>query len=316
MSLTLPANFPDTVRAAFAPVATLVEAEAYTRKLAHSHYENFSVVTFFVPKHLRQDFCNVYAFCRVADDLGDEVGDTTLASEYLGRFKEQLREAYDGKADTAVFVALRGTIDRHDIPIAPFADLIDAFEQDQRVNRYDTFDQLVDYCRRSADPVGRLVLYLCGYRDEQRQRLSDKTCTALQLANFWQDVRRDLTDRNRIYLPRESMAKFGVTEEQVAVFRFDANFAAMMKAEVDRTRGLFDEGAALLPLLDPVVRRQISLFEQGGRAVLRAIERRGYDTLSARPRLSKWQKSRLVMRALGMALAQKLGGSRRARGVA
>jgi squalene synthase HpnC len=226
-----------------------------------------------------------------------------------------LREAYEGRAETAVFVALRGTVDRHRIPIGPFADLIDAFEQDQRVNRYETFAQLVDYCRRSADPVGRLVLYLCGYRDEARQRLSDKTCTALQLANFWQDVRRDLIERNRIYIPRESMARFGVTEEQIAAFRFDAKFGAMMKFEVERTRGLFDEGAGLLPLLDPVVRRQISLFEQGGRAVLGAIERRGYDTLSGRPRLSRWQKGRLVMRALGMALAQKFGGSR-ARGVA
>jgi squalene synthase HpnC len=307
---------PDTVRAAFAPVAHLAEAEGYTRQLAQTHYENFSVVTFFVPKHLRQAFCNVYAFCRIADDLGDEVGDPALASEYLGRFREQLHAAYDGRADTAVFVALRGTIDRHHIPIQPFLDLIDAFEQDQHVNRYDTFDQLVDYCRRSADPVGRLVLYLCGYGDEERQRLSDRTCTALQLANFWQDVRRDLTDRNRIYVPHDSMAKFGVTEEQVAALRFDENYRQMMKFEVERTRGLFDEGARLLPLLDPVVRRQISLFEQGGRAVLKAIERQNFDTLSKRPRLSKLQKGRLVMRALGLAIAQKLGGGGGAKGAA
>jgi squalene synthase HpnC len=205
-----------------------------------------------------------------------------------------------------VFVALRATIARHDIPARPFLDLIDAFEQDQSVNRYQTFEQVVDYCRRSADPVGRLVLYMCGYRDEERQRLSDRTCTALQLANFWQDVRRDWVDRNRIYLPQDSMARFGVTEEQLAAFRFDDNFRRLMQFEVRRTHELLDEGERLLPLLAPVYRRQISLFGQGGRAILRAIERRGYDTLTSRPSLSKGQKARLVLKALAAAVAQKL----------
>jgi squalene synthase HpnC len=301
-----PRPLPDTIRAAFAPVRDVVEAENYTRTLARSHYENFSVVTFLLPRHLHQDFYNVYAFCRIADDLGDEIGDAALSAEYLARFREQLHAAYAGRAETAVFVALRGTIRRHDIPEQPFLDLIDAFEQDQTVNRYETFDQLVDYCRRSADPVGRLVLYMCGYRDEERQRLSDRTCTALQLANFWQDVRRDLTDRNRIYLPRESMARFGVTEEQIAAFRFDENFRQLMRFEVERTHVIFDAGEQLLPLLAPVYRRQISLFGQGGRAILRAIERQGYDTLTSRPSLSKGQKARLVLKALGAAIAQKL----------
>src|SRR4051812_6260928 len=247
-----PTTVPDTVRAAFAPVASLTEAETYTRTLAHTHYENFSVVTVLLPKHLRQDFCNVYAFCRIADDLGDEVGDTARATQYLADFRRQLDDCYAGRVSTAVFVALKGTIDRHDIPKQPFADLIDAFEQDQRINRYDTFDQLVDYCRRSADPVGRLVLYLCGYRDEARQRLSDRTCTALQLANFWQDVRRDVVDRNRIYIPRDSMSRFGVTEDQVTSFRFDENFRRLMQFEVNRTHRMLDEGQQLLPLLAPV----------------------------------------------------------------
>lgn len=298
-------GLPDTIRAAFAPVADMDQAQAYTRELAHSHYENFSVVSFLLPRHLRQDFCNVYAFCRIADDLGDEVGDRALASEYLGRFREQLQTCYGGKADTAVFVALSGTIARHDIPIQPFLDLIDAFEQDQHINRYANFEQLQDYCRRSADPVGRLVLYLCGYRDEARQRLSDRICTGLQLANFWQDVRRDFVERNRIYLPADSMARFGVTEEQIASFRFDGHFRDLMKFEVDRAAACFDEGTALLPLLAPAVRRQISLFEQGGRAILRAIERQNYDTLSRRPSLSTWQKGRLIFKALGMAILQK-----------
>jgi squalene synthase HpnC len=301
---------PDTIRAAFAPVADKDEAQAYTRELAHSHYENFSVVSFLLPKHLRQDFCNVYAFCRVADDLGDEVGDAALATEYLARFREQLHACYDGKAQTAVFVALTGTIARHNIPIKPFLDLIDAFEQDQCINRYNNFEQLRDYCRRSADPVGRLVLYLCGYRDEQRQRLSDRICTALQLANFWQDVRRDWMDRNRIYIPADSMAQFGVTESQIGQFSCDDHFRALMKFEVDRAMALFDEGTALLPLLTPAVRRQISLFEQGGRAILRAIEHQNYDTLSRRPSLSAWQKGRLIFKALGMAILQKISRER------
>jgi squalene synthase HpnC len=302
---------PDTIRAAFAPVANAEEALTYTRELAHSHYENFSVVTFLLPKHLRQDFCNVYAFCRIADDLGDEVGDKALASEYLARFRDQLRACYDGTANTAVFVALTGTISRHDIPITPFLDLIDAFEQDQRVNRYATFEQLQDYCRRSADPVGRLVLYLCGYRDEARQKLSDRICTGLQLANFWQDVRRDFIERDRIYIPADSMTRFGVTEEQIAAFRFDQRFRDLMKFELERTAACFDEGAALLPMLAPSVRRQISLFEQGGRAILRAIKRQNYDTLSRRPSLSKWQKGRLILKALGMAILQKVNPGER-----
>ena len=297
---------PDTIRAAFAPVPDVTAAEIYTRTLAHSHYENFSVVSFFLPRRLRQDFCNVYAFCRIADDLGDEVPDRALAAQYLARFRDQLHACYQGRADTAVFRALRNTIARHDIPIQPFLDLIDAFEQDQRIDRYDTFDQLVDYCRRSADPVGRLVLYLCGYRDPQRQQLSDRTCTALQLANFWQDVARDLADRNRIYIPRESMSCFNVTEDQIAAGRCDENFRNLMRFEVDRTRALFDEGAKLLPLLAPPVRRQISLFEQGGRAIIQAIERQNYDILSRRPSLSAMQKGRLMLKALGVAVMQKL----------
>jgi squalene synthase HpnC len=292
---------------AFTPVAGLAEAEAYTRKLAHEHYENFSVVSMLLPKRLRQDFCNIYAFCRTADDLGDETGgDTAKSLEMLGRFKEMTRECYQGRAQTAVFVALRGTIQKCDIPDKPFLDLIDAFEQDQRVNRYDTFAQVVDYCTRSADPVGRLVLYLCGYRDDERQRLSDKTCTALQLANFWQDVRRDLQNLNRIYLPHESMAKFGLSEpdveQMVQESRCDDRARELIRFEVDRTQKLFDEGEKLLPLLDAEFRPQIALFGKGGRAILQAIRRRNYDTFTGRPKLSKWQKGTLVLGTLAAKL--------------
>ena len=301
-------GLPPTVRAAFAPVDDLAAAEAYTRELAHSHYENFSVISILLPRRLRQDFCNVYAFCRVADDLSDEVGDRQKSAELLAAFKEQTRACYAGNSTTAVFVALKGTIDRHTIPIQPFLDLVDAFEQDQRVDRYQTFEQVIDYCRRSADPVGRIVLYMCGHRDEQRQRLSDATCTALQLANFWQDVRRDIVERDRIYIPADSLARFGVTEPQIRQGLCDDNYRKLIRFEVDRTQALFDQGKALLPLLDRSIRQQIALFGDGGQAILAAIRRQDYDTLSSRPKLSKSQKGRLILAALGRYLKDKIGG--------
>ena len=205
-------------------------------------------------------------------------------------------------------MALRRTIDRHDIPIDPFLDLIDAFEQDQHVTRYETFEQLCDYCRRSANPVGRLVLYVCGYRDEERQRLSDFTCTALQLANFWQDVRRDLLDLHRIYVPRSSFEQFGVTEQQLRDGRAGDNFRRMIRFEVDRTEAMFAQGDGLLPLLDGSVRRHVALFGAGGRAVLHAIRRQEYDTLSRRPVLSTWQKGGLVARAAASSVIGCFGG--------
>jgi squalene synthase HpnC len=303
-----PGGAPATIRTAFLPVADLAAAEGYTRQLAHSHYENFSVISVLLPRHLRQDFCNVYAFCRTADDLGDEVPDRSKALELLAAFKSQTRDCYEGRATTAVFVALAGTIQRHEIPIEPFLDLIDAFEQDQHVNRYETFEQVLDYCQRSANPVGRLVLYMSGYRDEIRQKLSDSTCTALQLANFWQDVRRDKVERDRIYLPADSMKRFGITESQIDEGRCDDNYRRLIEFEVDRTEALFKEGDALLPMLDGSVRSQVALFGKGGRAVLESIRRQGFDTLSRRPSLSKLQKGRLVISALGAYLAGKMAG--------
>jgi squalene synthase HpnC len=183
--------------------------------------------------------------------------------------------------------------------------LIDAFEQDQRIKRYETFDDLLDYCHRSANPVGRLVLYICDYRDAERQRLSDFTSTALQLANFWQDVRRDLLELDRIYIPRASLARFGVSEEQIVEGRADDAFRALLRFEVDRTEAMLDQGDRLLPLLDPQVRRHVALFGMGGRAVLDAIRRHGYDTLTRRPTLSSWHKGRLIARAVASHL---LGG--------
>ena len=290
------------VQAVLQPAADADDAQRRTRALAGAHYENFSVVSLLLPRHLRQDFCNIYAFCRVADDLGDELDDPAASTRELDRLREQTLACREGQAASALFVALRETIQKYDIPVQPFLDLIDAFQQDQRVDRYETFEQVVDYCRRSANPVGRLVLYLCGYRDEARQRLSDATCTGLQLANFWQDVRRDLLDRDRIYLPAEDMKRFGVSESDLreGIERGSGTeaYAKLIEFEVDRTARMFDEGDALLPLLDGAVRGQVALYGKGGRLVLEAIRAQGYDTLARRPVLGRWQKGRLVLSAL------------------
>ncbi len=300
--------WPETVRMAFAAPTDAETAQAFTWKLAHSHYENFSVVSALLPRAYRQDFCNIYAFCRIADDLSDEVADREQSLRLLAAFRRSTQAMFDGKPDAIAFSALEATVRAHDIPIQPFLDLIDAFEQDQRVDRYQTYDQLRDYCRRSADPVGRLVLYVCGYRDQARQQLSDCTCTALQLANFWQDVLGDLTERDRVYLPAETMARFGVTEAQLRAGTCDDNYRRCIEFEVDRAQSLLDQGDALLPMLDESVRPQIALFGQGGKAILHAIRRQNYDTLTARPSLSKWQKGGLVFRAMVGKLRQKLQG--------
>ena len=295
---------PATVEMAFAPAGSLAAARAYTWRLAHSHYENFTVVSVLLPSRIRQDFCNIYAFCRTADDLGDEIPDRDRSLQLLNRFRDETLAMYAGRPQSLIFQALAETVQRHAIPPAPFLDLIDAFEQDQRLTRYADFPQLLDYCRRSANPVGRLVLYLCGYTDSARQHWSDATCTALQLANFWQDVRPDLDDRDRIYLPQDTMARFGVTEDQLRAGICTDAYRAALKFEVDRAGALFDEGDALLPSISPWCRGQISLFGQGGRAILQAIRRQDYDTLSARPSLSRWQKGRLILYALAARVVQ------------
>ena len=299
---------PATVNAAFAPPCSLSVARRYTRQLALGHYENFSVISLLLPRHLRQDFSNVYAFCRTADDLGDEVPDKNVASEYLERFKELTRACYEGRALSPLFVALSETIGRFDIPIEPFLDLIDAFEQDQRVNRYETFEQVVDYCRRSADPVGRLVLYMCGYRDAERQRLSDRTCTALQLANFWQDVTVDLR-KDRVYLPLDLLETHGYPLEALLARQFDGRFRAAMQEAVNVTRELFLKG---LPLADSVDRRlaiDLDLFSRGGLRVLEKIEAQDYDVLSSRPVISKVERVGLLLGAVTRRAFSRSAGS-------
>ena len=275
---------------------SLAEAQKYCVRLATSHYENFPVVTWFLPKHLHQPFYNVYAYCRISDDLGDEIGDKQQSLLLLDQWEAELAQCYDGEPRHPVFVALRQTVREFEIPQHEFSDLLRAFRQDQIVTRYPRFADLLGYCQYSANPVGHLVLYLCGYRDAERQKLSDYTCTALQLANFWQDVGADF-ENGRIYLPLEDFAKFGVSEQELAGKRATPQFLAMMKFEVDRAREWFQRGLPLAKQVDRRLALDIELFSRGGLAILRAIERQGYDVLSSRPVISKRRKVLLLARA-------------------
>ena len=275
---------------------SLEEARKYCRRLARSHYENFSVASWFLPKHLRQHFFNVYAYCRISDDLGDEVGDKAASLRLLDDWEVELNACYDGSPRHPVFVALAETVREFEIPKHEFADLLTAFRQDQRVGRYETFTDLLGYCRNSANPVGHLVLYLCGYRDAERQQLSDYTCTALQIANFWQDVSRDY-EIGRIYLPREDLRRFGVSEEMIRSGENSSAFREMMRFEVERARQWFAQGMPLIGEVDGKLALDIELFSRGGQEILNAIERQGYAVLGRRPAISKARKLALVARA-------------------
>jgi len=298
----------DITRHAPAPGCSLEEAEKYTRWLATHHYENFNVVSWLLPKALHQHFYNVYAYCRWADDLGDEIPEAARALELLAWWEHELDVCYEGRPSHPVFVALRETIVAKDIPKQPFADLLKAFRQDQTVKRYPNWDSVLGYCVNSANPVGRLVLYLCGYRDEQRQRLSDATCTALQLANFWQDVARDL-DIGRIYIPLDAAAAQGITENDIVERRFDERYIRLMKDLIARTRSLFIEGQPLAKMVVGRLTVDLEMFTRGGLAVLEAIETMGYDTLHRRPSVSKLKQAALLGRAL---LAHLVGTNPRA----
>jgi len=280
------------------------DAQAYTSWLATHHYENFNVVSWLLPKRLHQHFYNVYAYCRWADDLGDEVPDPLRALQLLDWWERELDLCYDGKPSHPVFVALRQTILAKDIPKQPFADLLKAFRQDQTTKRYANWDAVLGYCVYSANPVGRLVLYLCGYRDEQRQRLSDTTCTALQLANFWQDVSRDL-DKGRIYIPLDAAAAQGLTEDDIVERRFDDRYIRLMQDLISRTRALFAEGLPLAKMVDSRLSVDLEMFSRGGIAVLDAIEAMGSDTLHKRPAISKLKQARLLGRTMVKHLAAR-----------
>jgi squalene synthase HpnC len=285
---------------------TVGQARQWCQRLARRRYENFSVLSRLLPSALRDDYAALYAFCRWADDLGDEIGDPSRSRELLAWWRRELEQCFAGEPRHPVFIALAPTIDRHDLPLEPFDDLIKAFEQDQTTRRYDTWEQLIDYCRRSADPVGRLVLMIAGEpRRDDLFELSDAVCTALQLTNHWQDVRRDILERDRIYIPREMIGIERFEQRLAATARrgfapdqgFFEESRRLVRACVERTWPLFEKGAGLLPKLAPRTRPFVWLFLAGGTRVLRAIEAWNCETVLFRPRLSRAAKYALVVRA-------------------
>jgi squalene synthase HpnC len=274
-------------------VPSLADAQAYCRELATSHYENFSVASWLLPKRLRPHFYHIYAYCRWADDLADETGDPARSLELLAWWEELLNRCYEGHAEHPVFVALRSTIETFAIPREPFRDLLTAFRRDQTSVRYKTFDELLEYCRYSANPVGRLVLYLGESYSAANETLSDHICTGLQLANHWQDVARDHA-RGRIYLPQEDLRRYGVSESMLGSTTAAPQVRDLLREHVERAESELRAGRALVDRVTPDLRWQVDLFVQGGLAILEEIRQQDYDVLHHRPQVSKWRKLRLV----------------------
>lgn len=305
-----PASGDSSASAEPAPGTSLAlpDAEAFCRKIATGHYENFSVLSWLVPSDLRQDFANVYAFARWSDDLADESADPEEATRALGAWRRELDACGRREASHPILVALTETIRRHQLELTPFHDLLDAFVQDQHVVRYETREQLIDYCRRSANPVGRIVLALAGCRDPQRLAESDAICTGLQLVNFWQDIRRD-REAGRIYLPLADMHRHGVAEADLDATSANSRLQLLLSEEVAWAEACFDTGEPLISRGPRSLQPAIAAFAGGGRAVVQAIRRSGYDTLSRRPVVSKTKKLSLALGAVVRRLCSALPGS-------
>ena len=284
--------------AALADPADIDAAYAYCVSLAASHYENFPVASRLLEKRLRKHVAALYAFARIADDFSDEPEYAPVRAQRLLDWRRQLQEAAAGlPAKHPVFVALAGTLKELELPVEPFDDLLSAFLQDVEKKRYGTFDEVLDYCRRSANPVGRIVLMIHGYRSPELFRYSDAICTALQLANFWQDLSLDLK-KDRIYIPEEDFKAFGYSEGDLFMGVVNERFRNLMKFELNRTRALFEQGRPLAGKLRWPLSWEIRLTWRGGREILRKIRKAGFDTLSLRPRLTRWDWIPLVARSL------------------
>jgi squalene synthase HpnC len=278
------------------------EAFAYCERLARTHYENFPVGSLLVPKARRRHVYSIYAFARIADDFADEDYDNASLTEAerlkaLDDWEAQLSESYCGRARHPVFVALAETVKELQLPEQLFKDLLLAFKQDVVKRRYADFAEVLDYCTRSANPVGRLILRLFDYRDERLDALSDGICTALQLANFWQDVAVDI-QKDRIYLPQDEMAQFGVSVDDLRARRCTAAYRRLLEFQVERTRALFERGKELPARVSGRLAIELRLTWHGGMRILELIERQRYDTLNTRPKLSTVDKLILLSRTL------------------
>ncbi len=278
------------------------EALMYCERLTKAHYETLPVGSLLVPRPLRKHVYSIYAFARTADDFADEGYENSTLTETqrlaaLQDWQQNLENCFAGKADHPIFIALAATVKELNLPIKPLSDLLSAFKQDVFKTRYANFDEVLDYCTRSANPVGRLILLLFGYQDERLHRLSDHICTALQLANFWQDVSVDIR-KDRIYLPQEEVQQFGVTIEDLREAKFSKHFAELMKFQVERTWELFHQGRELPELVSGRLKYELRLTWFGGANILKQIEALGYDTLTQRPANSTFDKLRLLARTL------------------
>lgn len=272
-------------------------AFAACERIARARYENFTIGSRLLPRHLRRHIAAIYAYARTADDFADEQPDRRQAAAALDRWERELDACYAGVPRDPIFVALAETVRQFEIPIEPFQRLLAAFRMDIAFSGFRTFDELGRYCASSANPVGHLVLYLFGYRDGARQARADDICTALQLTNCWQDVDRDLA-KGRVYIPTEDLARFGYSQADLAGRRVTAAFRELMAFECERARGLFARGLPLVDMVEPRAGREIQLFARGGLAILERLAAIDYDIFRVRPTLSRWAKAGLVVRSL------------------
>lgn len=276
------------------PSPPYADALAYCRHLARGHYENFAVASRLMPRALLPHFYAIYAYCRWADDLADEVSDKQQSRELLDWWESQLDDCFAGQCEHPVFVALARTIEEYSLPRQPLADLLDAFRQDQDVTRYATHAEVLDYCRRSANPVGRLILHLGRCHDDRRGVLADHVCTGLQLANFCQDVASDW-QRGRVYLPADTLQAVGGDESMLAAGRCTPQLRRALEIEVDRAESYLRNGEPLIALMPAPLRTQVALFIGGGLSILRSIRRMDYNVWRRRPTVSKPRKLALLV---------------------
>ncbi len=278
---------------------SLEESYAYCHKLTYAHYENFPVGSLLIPKQLRPHVHAIYAFARVSDDFSDEEEYEGRRLECLDDWERQLQACYQGDADNPIFIALAHTAETYKLPIELLQGLLIAFKRDVTVNRYETFDSVLeDYCRYSANPVGRLILHLFGYTDEERLQCSDKICTGLQLINFWQDVAIDLK-KDRIYIPQEEMRAVGYSEEELFEHTYDERFQKLMFRLGQRTWKLMDDGFPLPDLVKWPLSQELRLTWLGGMEILSRNRKNNYNMFAKRPKLRKWDFIALALRALG-----------------
>jgi squalene synthase HpnC len=267
-------------------------------KIAFRHYENFPVASLFIPKDKRKYVAAIYAFARTADDAADEEGLTNQARlQRLSRLEQQLHLCLEGNASDPVFIALGESVSRFDLPVVCFEQLLIAFRMDVEKKRYATWEEVLGYCSFSANPIGRLILQLFGYKGDDRLHASDAICTALQLTNFWQDLSIDL-NRNRIYVPHDDLEQFGCTEADLLRHEYDRNFCRLMTFEIDRTELLFKEGKPLTDWVDRDLRLQLRLTWFGGMKILKKIRHINYDVFSHRPTISRWDKFLMMIEAI------------------